>query len=272
MSDPQQPEPALDPLLAVAANMQQINPPGPSMLNLDELRELVRAHYLVEELEDCLKRAKAHEALLEARADEQLSSNGVKTMPVSVDQSRLRVVELAPGRCLVSWDFPGIERDDMEHAHSNNILCDAIQVGLAASLGNEDELPGRHHLRPMNVTVAHVLNLARLESVPQEAACDALIRAGYPDLVRPAYNAVSASSAARELLNQLEDCEADEQALRHDGDAVTDATATKETLLKRLATLRTAFDLKTRTDVRVTRAGNKESSSSRAGRAARRLT
>src|SRR5260221_726007 len=44
---------------------EQPAPDAPATLNLDQLRELVRVHALVEQLEACLKRAKAEEALLE---------------------------------------------------------------------------------------------------------------------------------------------------------------------------------------------------------------
>jgi hypothetical protein len=246
---------------------------SPATLNLDQLRDLVRAHFLVEDLEACLKRAKADLEARERLADEQLTAVGVKTMPVSAEEPAVRVVALAPGRLLVQCDYPGADREDFDHERMNDSLQDTLLAALhSRGAAFEESVPGRNHLRPMNITAARTLSLSKLEGVETPQACEVLRRAGLGEFVQPSYNANTVSAYVREELANLEDEQEHLAAVPPivEG-AAAEAQARVDRIKAEVATLREAFDFKTRTDVRVTRAGNKESRSSRAARNLRRL-
>lgn len=270
-------------VLAAVSATQSTPEARAATVNLEPLRQLVSAHLLVEELETMLERAKKHEEALQKVSEEQLALAGIKTMPVSADEAALRVVALGAGRILVQLDVPGAEREDFDAAALNDRLQELILAvidedcapatpeGCPPTTVPPSQTPGRNHRRPMNVTVAGQLWLGRSEGIEREQACAALQAAGFEDLVRLDYSSQAASAAARELLDQLEECAADERARAHDAAAVHAARTDAETLKSKIAALRVAFEFVTKTAVRVTRAGNKESRSSRNTRTLRKL-
>src|SRR5258708_3809548 len=82
----------------------------------------------------------------------------------------------------------------------------------------------------------------RLEGLEQEAGCAALTDAGFGDLVRPNYNSQSAAAAARELLDQLEECSEHAASITLVEGAAEGAATQADDLRRRLAALRVAFE------------------------------
>ena len=229
------------------------------MINLEALRALVRQHFLVSDLEEALEVQKQALASLELVAQNEVQSAGLKTMPVTTPEPAARVEVIGNGLVLLS--LSGLTPESVAM-----IASDVREMAAVQELANRTS--PRHGI-PMNVTAAQVMTLSRLEDVDNENACATLKDAGFAELVRESYNANTVSAVAREMLDQLAECEEHAAATDAMDTDATDAIAAE--IKSKVAKLRRAFEFKTRTDVRVTRAGNKESRSSRAARTLKKL-